>query len=91
MITRRLNRGHLPVADPGVGDLVTRLVLCSPQIEEQFAIGDVADVVVGDRYTGGVAVGSASHRVLDARGVGKRGPEVEVDGGGRARGGEGEV
>jgi hypothetical protein len=90
-LTEMFKRGNIPIADPGVGDLVTRLVLCSPQIEEQLAIGDIADVVVGDRDTGCVAVGSTDDRVLDARGVGERGFEVEIDRGGRARGGENEV
>ena len=69
----------LPVADPGVGDLVPGLVLGSTQVEQQPTALDLALVVVGDRGALAVAVGAVDDRVLDAVVVAKVGGELEVD------------
>lgn len=62
-----------------MSDLVVSLVLGSPEIEEQFAVGSAADVVVGNGGATSVAVRAGDDSVLDAVGVREVGLEVEVD------------
>jgi hypothetical protein len=71
----------LPVANPGVRDLVASAFLCSAQIEQQLAVKDAAFVVVGElRRTRGFAVGAANYGVLDGGAGGEVRLQVEIDG-----------
>jgi hypothetical protein len=58
---------NLPVADPGVGELVVSLLLGLPKIPDQVAFGIVAQVAaVGHRRAVCVTGSSIGDVVLDA-------------------------
>jgi hypothetical protein len=69
---------YIPIAGPGVGNLVVGLLLRTAEVEEETAFGDVALVAVGHGKASAVAVGSILDGV-DGVADGEEGLHVEVD------------
>jgi hypothetical protein len=79
VVSRHLLEFDLPVAGPGVRDLVASLVLRGAKVKQQLAVRNAALVGVGDGSAIGVAVGARDDRVHDADVGGEAGLEVEVE------------
>jgi hypothetical protein len=52
-----------------MSDLVVSLVLAITQVKEQLAVGNVTDIIVGNRSTLSMAVGPGCDGILDSTGV----------------------